>query len=182
MADYFADYYWKKGVPQGIGLCDPVKGISYKIVTDPYHKRYTIEIYESGVFFELAYDSFLLDFRKLTPVEQTAWQREAIHTTPDETTNVIRNIDDRIIVIETIRYVDHLSRECIIHSPHQVLLAKQVMFYEKLQDPFNGVILYDRYDKPVMVKVYSLDEKGEFAELLEEYRDMSKLPAKFGGK
>ena len=71
---YFTHYYWKNGVPQGQNTSTD-SSESYKIVTDPYHKRYTVEKYLQNRFDSTVYDSQLLDFRKLNPMEKTAWQK-----------------------------------------------------------------------------------------------------------
>ena len=173
MNQLYADYYWKKGVPQGVKkLTDPNANIAYKIVTDPYHKRYTLERYHQGKFETLVYDSFLLDFRKLTPVEQMAWQRETVKETPTELVSLIRNVEDRVVLIEHQFFQNSLCKECLIYSPHQLLVSKQKMFYKSLKDPFDGVILFDLNGKPIMRKKYAIGSEGEFTDLLEECWDM----------
>ncbi len=81
MIKYYQDYYWKRGRPCGIHpVVDAKKcAYSYKIVSDPYHKRYSIEKYRQGLFEKTIYDSLLLDFRYLIPMEQAAWEKESLY-------------------------------------------------------------------------------------------------------
>jgi hypothetical protein len=173
MHKLYSDYCWKNGVPQGVKLLtDPHAHIAYKIVTDPYHKRYSLEKYSQGIFQSIVYDSLFLDFRKLNPTEQTAWKRETLKETPEELVSLIRNIEDRIVLIEKQYFQNNLCKECWIYTPHNLLVSTQKMFYKSLKDPFNGVILYDLNDKPVMRKLYNTSSQGEFTDLLEECWDM----------
>lgn len=166
MSCFYKSYYWEKGLPCGV---EPVESpseqeISIKIVKDPYRKHISIEEYLGGLFNLIIYDSKFLDFRHLKLTDQTAWQKEKLN----ESTSIIRNGDDRVIHREVYKFEDHLCRECQIFSPHGILLATQKMYYKKLLDDKNCVILFDARDKPVMCKTYSTDDSGNFMDLLEE--------------
>jgi hypothetical protein len=182
MSKYFSDYVWKDGIPYGIAPLDDVSishSKSYRILMDPYRKRIAVEKYESGDFHSVIYDSAFFNFRHLKPAEQVAWSKTIIKETADQVVSMIRNQDDRIIVIETYRFQDHLCRECSSTSPHGIPISMQKMFYTKLHDPFNGVILSDNNNHPVMFKRYAHDEDtGEFTELIEEQWNMqtAKIP------
>lgn len=174
MTKYYRDYYWKDGAPRG---CEPIEeitqGDSYKIVADPYNKRISIERYMRGQFFTVVYDSALLDFRQLRKPEQTAWQKLPITENVDMTVCLIRNQDDRIIFLETHYFVDSLCRQCQVSSPHGIPLSTHRMYYKILGDPFDGVVLFDHHDHPVMCKHYEFDEiTQQFTTLLEEQWDM----------
>ena len=181
MTAYFRGYTWIKGVPRGI---DPVE-VSYvqqeaelfKIVDDPYHKRYTIERYEKGRFHEVVYDSILLDFRHLKPAEQQGWTQETTVVDEDTVTLLIRNQDDRVIYLETHQFISTVCRECTIFSPQGLLLATNRMYYRSEGDASNGVVLFDRREQPVMYKLYETGEDGQFTELIEEQWDMTDLVA-----
>lgn len=171
MTKYFQDYYWKEGLPYGINpLKEKISSHqTYKIVADPYHKRISIERYLSEQFVGLVYDSALLDFRHLKPTEQMAWQRIVISEADDKTVCLIRNQDDRIAFLETHYFKEDLCRECHVHSPHGFLLSIHKMLYKALNDPVNGVVLYDQNLHVVMYKQYEVDQHtGMFANLLEE--------------
>lgn len=175
MNRHFSDYYWKNGRPQGISAISSPHdhSISYKIVIDPYYKRISVEKYRYGIFHQIAYDSLLLDFRKLSPREQLAWQRETIEDIDGNVTSTIRDIEDRLILIEQLSFEKGLCRSCKILSPHGVHLSTHRMFYKLLEDSENAVILFDSQEKPCMKKIYQADEVGEFQELIEEQWDMS---------
>lgn len=170
MNKHFKDYYWKGGIPQGLSPCDESgTDISYKIVMDPYRKRISIETYAFGVFKNITYDSVLLDFRHLTPANQTAWQKLILEETAEKVISIIKNQDDRVLYLETYIFENGVCRECKVHSPHGPLLAVHKMFYHSLQDPFTGVVLFDANEHPVMYKRYEMDEESkEFTELLQE--------------
>ncbi len=167
---HFTDYSWRKGFPVGIGPCEDVNGaITYRIISDPYRKWVSIEQYKSGALDRVIYDSQLLDFRKLNPVDQVAWQKIPLRSTETETYCLIRNQDDRALVYETHYFQGDRCRECQIHSIHGVFIAVQKMSYTEFGDPYDGVTLYDSNNHPVMNKRYKTDkETGEFSELLEE--------------
>lgn len=174
MHAFYADYIWQKGTPRGHQrLLEPTSAPhAYKIVVDPYYKRHTIERYQAGRFESLIYDSLLLDFRHLKTSEQHAWQREIISQTSTEMVCLIRDQIDRVIYFETHRFEGMLCRECRMFSPHRLELSTLRMFYTGLNDPFNGVLLYDRNDHLVLAKRYAINGLGEFTELLEERWDM----------
>ncbi len=173
MNPYYEDYGWKNGKPVGKGLIDSSHiqqaPCAYKIVVDPYYKRFSIEKYRKGLFEKVVYDSQFLDFRKLKPSEQTAWSRELLKEDGSEAIHIIRDHYDRLILIETSRYEKFQCRECRISSIHGVLLSVHRMFYKALGDTFDGVILYDMEEKPVMIKEYEVDSvSGEFSNLIRE--------------
>lgn len=172
MIYFYSDYYWKMGRPQGLhriadGL--PMAGTAYKIVIDPYYKRFSVEKYVDGKFVEFAYDSALFDFRHLKPMEQNAWLKEFV----DETTCLIRNQDDRVIIKEVYTFEGSLCRECKTFYPNGELISMQKMSYKQFGDPFDGVDLYDRNGKCVVHKEYKTDASGEFTEMLKEVWDMT---------
>jgi len=178
MSKYYRDYVWKEGIPYGIDPLPENAEMSYKIAMDPYRKRISIEKYKKGNFSEIVYDSALLDFRHLKSAEQTAWQKVIYDEKPDQIISHIRNQDDRLVFIETYRFEKDFCKECFAKSPHNVPISHQKMYYTSLQDAFNGVVLFDNNNHPVMFKEYQVDEgTGEFTELLEEQWDMIRCTA-----
>lgn len=165
--EYFADYYWKRGRPVGVKT-----GGNFKIVADPYFKRIAIEQYEEGKFVETVYDSALFDFRHLRQ-EEALWQREALWDKGHTMLSLIRNGDDRVILSERAHFLENTCQSCELLSPHGVLVGEQVIIRRSLGGAFDGVILYDKLGRPVLVKRYRLNEEGEFGELFEE---ISELP------
>lgn len=175
MTKQYRDYVWKEGIPYGIDPVDQNAEVSYKIPMDPYRKRIAIEKYISAVFIATLYDSAFLDFRHLKPAEQTAWQKLIVEENSEQVISAIRNQDDRLILIETYRFENNYCRECHTKSPHGISISHQKMFYTALNDKFNGVVLFDNNDHPVMRKSYQCDENtGEFTLLLKEEWDMQK--------
>lgn len=176
-AQYFLDYYWKNGIPYGKEIVHCLESMpSYKIVSDPYRKRISIEKYLSGHFIESIYDSILLDFRHLKAAEQHAWQHSSISENESTSTSLIRNQDDRILFKEYSVFEQGFCRKCTIYSPQNILLSVHKMYYERLNDSFNGVILFDVNEHPVMKKKYEVDQDtGEFSVLLEECWDFVDL-------
>ncbi|MDP1995258.1 MAG: hypothetical protein Q8K40_08450 [Ignavibacteria bacterium] len=174
MHKFYLDYYWNKGKPYGVKEVDEITSpISYKIVVDPYFKRFTVEKYEFGKFNQMIYDSILLDFRHLTTEHQIAWYRKLINEDNDQEVYLIRNHEDRAILLETITYENHLSRICQTQSAIGTNLSIHRMYYESLGDSFNGVILYDIENRPIMKKIYDFDPvQSEFTELLLEEWNM----------
>lgn len=173
MNSFFKDYRWIKGKPVGF---DPLteesrqnndRELNFKIVVDPYFKRYTIEQYFGRTFQNVVYDSLLLDFRKISPQEQTAWERQFLEKSEHKELAIIRDIHDRIILKEEYLFQEGLCRSCLIFSPQGWHLATQKIFYRKFGDPFNGVHLYDLLDHLVIEKKYQADEEGNFLQLLE---------------
>ncbi len=61
---------------------------------------------------------------------------------------------------------------------HGVLLSLHDMYYTDFQDSFNGFVLYDAENRPILIKTYETDrETGEFTLLLtEEWNMQSPLP------
>jgi hypothetical protein len=171
MSKYYRDYVWKEGIPYGINALDDTTGLAYKIAMDPYRKRIAIERYENKQFKGIIYDSGLLDFRHLKPAEQTAWQKVTLSEDNKKVTAAIYNQDDRLILIETYHFEDKFCRSCISTSGHGIVLSEQKIFYKSLGDHFNGVVLYDINEHPVTLKIYELDEQGEFSDLIEEIWD-----------
>ncbi len=178
MFKYFGHYYWKEGKPYGSHEVDPiVNSISYKIITDPYHKRFSIEKYRYKTFDKVIYDSHLLDFRHLTLKDQMAWQREMLHEEENVATSLLRNQEDRALLLENLTFENNVCRACHTSSIHGIPLAIHRMYYRRLNDPFNGVILFDIEESPVMMKTYDVDPlTGEFTDLLKEEWNMLKKP------
>jgi hypothetical protein len=178
MFKQFRDYYWKNGKPYGMHEVDPTQVTpSYKIVTDPYYKRFSIEKYQSTTFDKVIYDSLLLDFRHLTLKDQIAWQREILREDNEHSYCLLRNQEDRVVHLETLTFEKNQCRTCVTSSVHGVPLSTHRMYYRFLQDTFDGVVLYDREDRPVMIKTYELDpETGEFTNLLSEEWNMQTPP------
>lgn len=177
MINLYLDYYWKNGKPYGKGLM-PVNhsGEAYKIVVDPYYKRFSLEKYSKGQFIKVLYDSLLLDFRHLTAKDQYAWEKTVIEETPEIVRCLLRNQDDRAILVETHAFTGRRCRSCTLHSVHGVLLSKHCMYYRELQDPFDGIILWDAEERPIMKKTYAIDpETGEFSDLIHEEWNMETL-------
>lgn len=170
MTKYYREYRWENGAPIGLQPVEEISHVdSYKIVSDPYHKRISIEKYVQGKFSEVIYDSQLLDFRHLKQPEQTAWQKIPIEEDQEKTVCLIRDQNDRVLYVETHFFSGMLCRECRVETPQGTLLSTHRMFYSLLHDPFDGVVLYDQNRRPVMVKKYTYDPNtGEFTTLLEE--------------
>lgn len=173
MNSHYRDYFWKLGKPYGMGKINFDCSVSYKIIADPYYKRISIEKYAYGKFSQMVYDSIFLDFRHLKLPEQVAWQREVRQEEANRTTCLLRNQDDRAILIEILEFQDHYCRSCVIQSIHGIHLSTHRMYYKKLHDSFNGVILYDQENHPVMKKIYEIDPlTEEFNQLISEEWNM----------
>ncbi len=165
----FKSYYWDNGRPRGSGVTEASESVTYKVVVDPYYKRYSLEKYEKGQFVDIIYDSALYDFRWLKPQEQAAWHKETIKETENQLTCLIRNQDDRVIAMEKYTFEKGLCLSCEICYPHGPLIAKQHITYQKLGAEENTVTLLDRLDNPVVIKKYEADEvTGEFTTLISE--------------
>lgn len=171
LSNYYLDYVWKEGIPYGIKPINDDGAVTYKIAMDPYRKRIAVEKYESKQFRSVIYDSGLLDFRHLKPAEQTAWQKIILSENAETVKAAIYNQDDRLVVIENYLFENKVCRRCSSSSGHGVALSEQRMYYKSLGDAFDGVVLYDINQHPVMLKHYEIDETGEFTELLEELWD-----------
>ena len=75
----------------------------------------------------------------------------------------------------------NLMKICAAHAKSTLrtvfILSVHRMYYTHLGDPFNGVILFDAIDKPVMFKRYEFDnETCQFSNLMEEQWDMESFP------
>jgi len=150
---------------------------SYKIVVDPYFKRLSVEKYQLHRFEEVIYDSILLDFRQLSLKDQIAWEREVLKETDHQTICLLRNQDDRAVLQETLTFESGYCRTCLTSSVHGLPLATHQMFYRSLNDSFDGVVLYDREGRPVMMKSYETDPlTGEFTNLISEEWNMQTPP------
>lgn len=174
MNPYYRDYEWKEGVPRGKGILtleDVVTQPSaYKIVSDPYRKRISVEKYKNGLFETIIYDSQQLNFSTLRQEGRAStWQKETISEKDDQVRAIIRDHDDRIILIETQNFVKGYCRECQIHSPSGMLLSIHKLSYTAFGDLFDGVVLYDSQNRMVMTKKYEIDQPtGQFTKLLVE--------------
>lgn len=128
--------------------------ILYKIVSDPYFKRMSIEKYLSGKFSEVIYDSAVLDFRHLQPIDQLGWEKERIEEDEKRAWFWIRNQDDRIILQEECLFEQGRCRECRIYSPFGSFLSYHRLFYIEMGDEFNGTLLIDCNDRPVFLREF----------------------------
>ncbi|MEM1282884.1 MAG: hypothetical protein AAGG81_04950 [Chlamydiota bacterium] len=165
----FKSYYWDNGRPRGFNVVDDSEPVTYKVIVDPYYKRYTLEKYKEGKFADIIYDSALYDFRWLKPQEQAAWQKQTIEESASEQTCLIRNQDDRVISTEKYTFEKGLCTTCEIYYPHGPLIATQRITYTKLGAEENVVTLLDRLKNPVVIKKYeSNEETGEFTTMISE--------------
>lgn len=172
MLKHYLDYHWVNGKPYGTQTLEksPIEEqLSFRIVADPYYKRISVEKYKGSHFFETIYDSALLDFRHLKPVDQNAWSKEVIEQSPTQIVALLRNQDDRTLYIETCVFEGLRCRECRIQTVQQIPVSTHKMYYKALGDRFDGVVLYDNSGRPVMFKTYTVHpETGEFADLEKE--------------
>ena len=162
------DYYWHEGIPKPIG-----DGKRYRVVSDPYHKWITIEKYRGDHLVEVVYDSHLLDFRSLKPLQQVGWRKEMIIESPNLVKQWLFNEDDRAILIEEMFYERGNCRKCRVLYPCGRLLTEHHLYYKSLKDPFNGVVLNDANAHPVMMRAYKDFVDGEWTELLQESWSLS---------
>lgn len=178
MYKHYRNYYWKMGKPYGLDEAHAAQTpYSYKIVADPYFKRLSIEKYQFTLFEKVVYDSILLDFRHLSLKDQMAWEREVMKETEDQSICLLRNQDDRAVLIETLTFENNQCRTCLTTSVHGLPLAAHRMFYRSLQDSFDGVVLYDLEGRAVMMKSYETDpQTGEFTNLISEEWNMRTPP------
>ncbi len=177
MSIYYKDYLWKEGIPYGVMPLEIPTGEYYKIPMDPYRKYISIEKYLNGALQKIIYDSVLIDFRKLKQADHTAWQKTVISESPEKTICLLRDQNDRVIFEEIHSFKEAFCKECLLKSAHGIPLSIHRMSYTKLGDPFNGVILFDLNEHPVMLKHYEADgETGEFTLLLKEDWSPSLLP------
>lgn len=161
---HFRNYFWKEGKPVGKDPSDAT-GETFKVITDPYRKRFSVESYSAGKFVDVVYDSNLFDFRHLKSAEIEAWQRECIDGLPNR--SLIRNIDERVILMEEAHFEGDLCTGCTLYSPQGIWIATQKMHLTSKGDAFNGVSLMDKLKRPVLIKEYSIEE-GAFSLLLQE--------------
>lgn len=169
MSIHYRNYCWKRGLPYGTNPAENKEGTTYKVLSDPYHRQVFVEEYWNGTFLRIVYDSRLLNFRKLSPQEQTAWEREVVSEEADTLVTHLRNQDDQLIIIEIMTFQDGLCRKCQLTSPHGVVLSEHRMHYRQLGDSFDGVTLHDSVGKAVMIKEYAFDEEDRsFTDLLSE--------------
>lgn len=178
MFKHYETYFWKDGKPYGAKeTAQDGSPSSYKIVVDPYYKRFSIEKYQFAFFEKIIYDSNLLDLRHLTIKDQMAWQREVLNEEPDSSRCLLRDQNDRAILYEALTFEKELCRSCVTSSVHGVPIAVHRMYYSQLDDPFNGVVLFDIENRPVMMKVYEIDPiTNEFTHLISEEWNMQNIP------
>ncbi|MFA6914815.1 MAG: hypothetical protein WC222_00320 [Parachlamydiales bacterium] len=162
MEKFFAAYIWKNGLPQGLNLATS-ESLTYKIVSDPYHKHISIEEYLHGNFHRLIYDTKLLDFRTLRTEIPPIWNKSE-----ENGRYIIRDQNNRTLWIELYTYEQNFCTQCQVLSPHGILLSTHKIFYTSLNHPFNGITLFDPLNIPVMYKKYSLSSDGEFEAMLEQ--------------
>lgn len=173
MIQHHQNYYWKNGKPYGRHVVDKSSDTSYKIIVDPYYRRFSVEKYKQGKFDKIIYDSQLLDFRHLKPTEQIAWEKEEIQAEDSPIRCLLRNQDDRLILVETHNFDQDRCRTCQMSSIHGIPISTHRMYYTALNDTFNGVVLFDMENRPVMFKKYEVDAlTGDFTTLIEENWDM----------
>lgn len=172
MSGYFRNYFWKEGIPYGVDPLSEPSATSYKIPMDPYRKKISIEKYVWGDFFTQVYNSELLDFRTLKAENQQAWERTPLAKS-EGTKSIIRDQNDRVILIEEYEFRNHRCVECRIFSPHEVLIATQNIYFKEFNDAFDGVILRDANGHQVMRKEYEMNQQTkEFGDIIKTVWDM----------
>lgn len=170
MSEHYEDYVWKNGIPFGVRKCAPEEAATYKVISDPYYKRISIEKYVKGHFDKVIYDSALFDFRQLRANQQMAWEKKDVSPTVAH----IHNQEDRLVLIEEYSFEGTHCRKCEIKTPHGCSVGMQKMFYTALKDAFNGVVLFDANQHQVIKKNYDVDPNtGEFSTLLSESWELS---------
>jgi hypothetical protein len=167
---WFLDYYWSNGVPKGLKPLDTPAECCFKIFSDPYRKRYIIEKYNKTLFQGIVYDSYLFDFRSLKKKEeQEGWMREKVTESLETQRNIIRALDERVLLVEDAQFQESRCASCRWLSPHGIWLATQIMCRVDQGRPFDGAALYDTENHPVVIKKYQIDPAtGEFTYLIEE--------------
>lgn len=178
MNPYFRNYYWKNGSPKGWQKVSNDELVSdetyYKIITDPYFKHISVEKYFGQTYDSTPYDSLLMDFRRLNEMQQLAWQRIILSESENEIVSLLKDQNDRVVYKEVHFIEKGLCRQCEVFTPQGFLVSCHKMHYEHLQDSFNGVTLFDRLSKPVIKKVYEIDEsKTAYKDLIEETKDFT---------
>lgn len=166
MINRFNSYYWKDGKPYGKDLND--KG-PFRIVVDPYYKRFSIEFYEGENFKKIIYDSNLFDFRSLKDPRQASWIKMPL----SQNESLLKNQEDRIVLKETYSFEKDRPRHCQYSIPQGIAVAYHKLSYSDLGDAFDGVTLFDMNDVPVMQKKYKF-VNGEFTELVQESWQLAK--------
>jgi len=163
------------GEPCGRSVVDPSQAeISYKIVVDPNYKRFSIEKYRKNAFFCVIYDSYLLDFRHLNASDQSSWQKEILSKSAESMECLLRDHEDRAILYETYNFESGRCRSCLTTSIHGFPVAISHMYYCELGDNFNGMIISDIEDRPILKKIYEIDSQTkEFSQLISEDWDMN---------
>jgi hypothetical protein len=162
MVQYCVSYFWKNGYPL-VNKCVNEKKWKdekscYALISDPYHKRVTIEHYQTGGFISTIYDSYLFDFRLLKLEEPLSWDKELVE---DEKVVLLRDQDGRIVIKE-----NHLNNtECKWLSVHDCFIATQKWQFKSNENSFNTVVLSDAAGVVVMKKHYSDD----LVEVIQEY-------------
>jgi len=175
MFPFYKDYIWKEGIPHGINrLKEPSNTFCYRIVVSPYNKHISLEKYRGEIFQQTVYDSQSFDFRLLKPESQVGWKKEVLREKTNSESCLIRDQDDRVVILETYFFENKHCRRCLIQTPLLMHIATQKMYYMILDDNFNGAVLYDTENHPVMFKRYDADATGNFTTLLEECWDMKK--------
>lgn len=160
MIKRFNSYFWKDGKPYGK---DPSEKGAYRIVVDPYYKRFSIEEYEGEAFKKILYDSNLFDFRSLKDPRQASWIKIPLN----QNESLLKNQEDRIVLKETYSFEKERPRKCQYATPQGIKVAYHILSYTDFGDAFDGVTLFDMNDKPVMQKKYK-SVSGEFTELVQE--------------
>ena len=177
----YTSYYWNHGIPKGFSKIktSETPGTHYKIVSDPYHKRYSIEKYSGSTYVKTLYDSAAFDFRLLKPAEQMGWQKETLSEDTEMTTCLIRNLDDRVILTEENFFEKGLCTGSRAYCPLGKPISIQTIYSTRRGDVFNGVLLKDMNHQPITFKRYAVNKEGEFTEVLEEHWSMHNvtLPA-----
>ena len=169
MKDHYKNYFWKDGIPYGNDKTEILSGTTFRILSDPYRKWISIERYESSKFDRVVYDSHLFDFRTLKTLNQAAWQKEPLYEDEHVVKCLLRDQDDRAVLIEEYKFQSGKCKECHTSSIHGLPVSTQNIYYEALGAPFNGVVLFDTNNLVVMEKRYNIEEEsGEFGELLSE--------------
>lgn len=146
---HYLNIQWKKGIPVGINPIDPKSPRSYKIVKDPYRKRFSVEKYCEGTFDAIVYDSALFDFRKLVDPEQKVWQQTATSSGTH-----IRDENDRLILIEKYSFENAFCKEARLFSPHGIPIAVQKMYDKAFGDPYDGSVLFDLEGQPIFWRTF----------------------------
>ncbi|HRD54999.1 MAG TPA: hypothetical protein PLC42_01240 [Parachlamydiaceae bacterium] len=173
---HYQDYFWKEGIPYGIKeVKEPVAASfpTYKIVMDPYRKHISIEKYSQNCFHSVIYDSNFINFRHLKDETHHAWEKTVVKETEDTVICHLRDHNDRLLFQETHFFKEGLCYKCHAVSSHGFSLLVQRMYYKTLHDPFDGVVLFDQNEHPVMCKEYLFDETASaFTDLIKANWDM----------